>query len=557
MNDPKQRMNTATAMAYLLQAAACPTLAKNAGWRTVANGDSQITVYQPQPDSLDGNGLQARVAVSIQRPQEQEPLWRALWVSATLSTDRDRDIAEVRAVKVLRSRFSGIPDSDVRELSQRLEAGVPHWDRSLSLSLSRLRSVLQPEETGKNDLPIVANKELVKPDHTQASAQIEGQEVAFGEEWRSALIVVAIGPTEPVVGNGPPAYLPLRGDGILSGINSESDLFLEALPQRHFLLISGRWYAAPSRTGPWTLVSPDGLSKDFARIPEHSSKAHSLAFVPGTERAKDALMDHGIPQTAPVSRRDVPLDVRSDSDARFTPIEGTGLAVAGNIASQVVQADGRSFACEEGVWYAAPTPNGPWRVSDVRPTGMDRVALSSPVDITRFVSSDDSTPDTVSVGYLPGYRWSLPDRGVNVAGTGWRDRGRYGSVYDPRPAPWGFAARYNSWAGWSFGMSGRSGWLGISAGWGGGWCGWAPADSGHWHPPFRPARPYPGSGPQQWAGPGSNIYDRPRRDGLNLHPQRPGAPGPVPMRPDRPRPNPAFADHNGNVHRPMGDTWEQ
>ena len=43
---------------------------------------------------------------------------------------------------------------------------------------------------------------------------------------------------------------PLAGGDILYVSNSESDIFLEVATQRHYLLISGRWYAAPSLRGP-------------------------------------------------------------------------------------------------------------------------------------------------------------------------------------------------------------------------------------------------------------------------------------------------------------------
>jgi hypothetical protein len=59
--------------------------------RVVKDGGTEIVVYQPQPDSLDGVTLQSRVAVSIKRPGDKAPLFGALWVVATLDVDRDQD----------------------------------------------------------------------------------------------------------------------------------------------------------------------------------------------------------------------------------------------------------------------------------------------------------------------------------------------------------------------------------------------------------------------------------------------------------------------------------
>jgi hypothetical protein len=634
-----------------------PLRAEDGGWpRSVTDGKTQIIVYQPQPDSLDGPTLQSRVAVSVKRPQDKDPVFGALWVSATLSTDRDREIAEVTSVKVLRTRFTGIPDSDVQELVTFLERTVPRWD--LSLSLSRLRAALQPVEsaaddpgfrndpphiivekrpallllldgpprlqnTDKKDLQMVANtalpviydtrtkdywmfgsavwfttrdllqgewkasdkvpsaiKDLVKDDQSLSASLVNGQKAATADQLRTAHIVVATEPTELLVVHGAPNYAPLVGGDLLCVSNSDSDIFLETATQRHYVLISGRWYSAPSLDGQWVFVAPDTLPKSFSRIPETSPKASVLAFVPGTDHAKDALMDNVIPQTAEVSRRDAKFDLTYDGPPQFLPIQGTSMSYAVNTASQVIQADGRYFACDEGVWYWAPSPGGPWQVSDVRPTAIDQIPASSPVYNTRFVYIYEATPDVVFVGYLPGYRWSLPYRGVIVYGTGWRYRGWYGTVYYPRPSTWGFAVRYNPWNGWSFGMSWSSGWLGISSGWGQGWGGWGPGHPGFWHHsstggwfgpggyrPLRPPQwrpPYRPVGPQPWPGRGGNLYNRPDHAWLHPRPVLPVRPGPgggtlppVPLRPDRRRPNNVFVDPEGTVHRNTGGNWEQ
>jgi len=91
----------------------------------VKDGGTQIVVYQPQPDSLDGVMLQSRVAVSIKRRSDKAPLFGALWVIATLDIDRDQDVVGIASIKVDRTRFAGVPDNDVQSLVQFLEADMP------------------------------------------------------------------------------------------------------------------------------------------------------------------------------------------------------------------------------------------------------------------------------------------------------------------------------------------------------------------------------------------------------------------------------------------------
>jgi len=292
---------------------------QDAGWPRVVNDrNTQIVVYQPQPDSLDGVTLQSRVAISVKRPEDKAPLFGALWVIATLSVDRDRDLARVVSIKVDRTRFAGVPDSDVQSLVQFLEADVPLWD--LSISLTRLKASLQPAQGGpdadyRNDPPriIVADSpailllldgeprrqeagsgglqkvvntalpaifdpkskqywfygssvwfstndllhgswsstdkapsnvaDLVKDTETLDSAQNDAGKAAPPSQLRAARIIVATEPTELIVTQGAPRYSPLVGGDILYVTNTDSDIFMETATQRHFIVMSGRWFA--------------------------------------------------------------------------------------------------------------------------------------------------------------------------------------------------------------------------------------------------------------------------------------------------------------------------
>src|SRR5437868_9699240 len=80
---------------------------QDAGWpRVVQDAQTEIVIYQPEPDSLDGITLQSRVAVSIKRPADKAPLFGALWVIATLDIDRDEDLARAVSIKIDRTRFA-------------------------------------------------------------------------------------------------------------------------------------------------------------------------------------------------------------------------------------------------------------------------------------------------------------------------------------------------------------------------------------------------------------------------------------------------------------------
>lgn len=310
-----------------------------------------------------------------------------------------------------------------------------------------------------NDIssPPAAIREIVPPD-TSSYDQVEGPPPD---------VLTATEPTELIATDGPPRYAPLVEDELLYIANTESDAVLEVSTQRLYVLISGRWFRAPSTDGPWTFVRGDKLPASFKRVPLDSPKGNILASVAGTDQAEDAIADAEIPQTSAIQRSDRSFAATYDGRPQFAPIEGTDLQYAVNTDAEVILADGRYYACDQGVWYISDDPYGPWSVSDTRPLGVEDIPPSCPVYDVRYVYIYDSTPEVVYVGYVPGYLGCYPYFGTVVYGTGyrygtWRNRDHY----YPRRFTWGFHARYNPWLSrWSFGFSYSSGFLRVGTRW--------------------------------------------------------------------------------------------
>ena len=305
--------------------------------------------------------------------------------------------------------------------------------------------------------PPSAVRDIVPPD-TSSFDQVEGTPPE---------VLTATEPTELIATNGPPRYAPLVGDELLYVSNTESDVVLEVSTQYLYVLLSGRWFRAPSMDGPWTFIRGDDLPESFKNVPLDSPKGNILASVGGTDQADDAVADAEIPQTSAIRRDDQSFQVTYDGDPQFEAIDGTDLEYAVNTDAEVILADGRYYACDQGVWYISDDPDGPWSVSDTRPVGVEDIPPSCPVYDVRYVYIYDSTPDVVYVGYLPGYLGCYPYYGTVVYGTGYH----YGSTrsrhhYYPRRFTWGFHARYNPWLSrWSFGFSYSSGFLRVGTRW--------------------------------------------------------------------------------------------
>jgi len=284
-------------------------------------------------------------------------------------------------------------------------------------------------------------------------------------------IVVATEPTELVVTDGEPKWKPVGEGKLLYVENTETPLVREVATRQIYVLLSGRWFRAATTSGPWSFVRPDQLPESFKAIPAASDLGGVRVSVAGTDEAEDAVLDSAIPKTAAIRRSEAKFDVEFEGEPTFEQIPGTTVSRAVNTPAQILQIGTQFFAVDNGVWFVASSPKGPWVVADTVPEDqIQKIPPSSPAYNTTYVHVYQSTPEVVYVGYTPGYMWSFPYYGVPVYGTGWYYPA-YPGYYYPRPYTWGFHVGYNPWTGWNFGVSWGGPFMRVGIGWGGGYYG--------------------------------------------------------------------------------------
>jgi hypothetical protein len=302
-------------------------------------------------------------------------------------------------------------------------------------------------------------------------AAVAGQSVDLMPSGTNALtttpaIFVSTLPAELIQTEGPPNLVPIEGTDLMQIENSDNALFFYDPNQRYYVLISGRWFDASSLEGPWGYVPYNELPKDFAKIPPTHPKANALVSVPGTPQANEAVIANSIPQTATVQRNEAKLELTYDGAPQFMPIEGTPLLYAINTATPVIEVDAHTYySVQNGVWFAAASPTGPWVVATTVPAVIYSIPVSSPLHYVIYAQVYGSTPEEVYVGYTPGYLGTevCPDY-VVVYGTGWYYPPYIGSYWVGWPCTYGFGVGFaDSWGiGFGFGF-GAGEWLGT-------WC---------------------------------------------------------------------------------------
>src|SRR5207249_4819149 len=128
-----------------------------------------------------------------------------------------------------------------------------------------------------------------------------------------------------------------------------------------------------------------------------------------------------------------------------------------NTPTPVIRVSRNSYyACENGVWFRASSPTGPWAVATSVPGVIYTIPVSSPLNYVTNVVVYDSTPDVVSVGYTPGYlgTYVAADNCI-VFGSGYRYPSWIGDVWFGAPVTYGLGVAFDWDAGfgweWGFG----------------------------------------------------------------------------------------------------------
>jgi hypothetical protein len=523
--------------------------------KTITGSDgSIIKIYEPQPESFQGNILKARSAISILENGKPDPTFGTFWEIATVETDRDNRRLSIQSVKVPNIKFPGEVDANkIGYLKTTLESQIPTLgiDFSLDQVLSSLDMNQEEKKLSKNlnnnapkvfysnkssllvvidgqpklqhnndwNMDVVVNTPFTIVKNNDGNYYLYG-----GKHWYTAQaatgpytyadnvppsfekienavnsansdpgysdsvaaqsnvisdIIVSNTPAELIQTDGEPNFAPVQGTNLMYASNSSNDIFMDQSTQQYYVLLSGRWYKSSHLNGNWEYIAANSLPADFAKIPEGSPKDNVLASVAGTDAAREAVMDAQIPQTAKVDRRTATANINYDGDPKFENIQGTNMQYAVNTQGSVIKYNGRYYSVDNGVWFEANSPQGPWVVCTDRPDEVEAIPPSYPVYNMKYVYIYDVTPDWAYMGYTPGYLNTYIYGPTVVYGTGYYYQPWYGNYYFPRPCTWGFNMHYNPWLGWSLGFGYSYGWFNVGfgasiwGGWRGGW--WGPS----------------------------------------------------------------------------------
>lgn len=352
----------------IILCAALPALAQRWPY-DIKTADGTITVYEPQPQSLNNNKLSAIAAISVTRGQ-QDPVFGAVWLDATVSTDRDTRMVSMQELQVQGMKFPG--DSDETRLAQLkslLEQELPNQE--LNISMDELSSTLSGK-TGN----VGGDQGL---DNTPPT-------IIFKEQ-NSLLVQV----------DGQPQLLTDKDLGLPRVQNTPYLMLQPKANQPYYLYFGGRWFSANILTGQWKYVSnPPAALKTVAQ-----------------------KVDAG-DDTPPISLDSLPLIVvstvpaeliQSQGKPNFSGIAGTSLLYMSNTKDNIFMDinSQQYYVLLTGRWFKAANLAGPWTFVDASalppdfakiPEGNDKDAVLASVagtDASKEAVLDAQVPQTAKV----------------------------------------------------------------------------------------------------------------------------------------------------------------
>ena len=205
-------------------------------------------------------------------------------------------------------------------------------------------------------------------------------------------IVVRTEPAALIQSDGEPVPEELEGTSLMYVENSNDHIFYDWGTRIYYISVGSQWYESEQLYDSlgWSAVRRDDLPSDL------------LLAMNGHTLGKAALLDEDVPAVAKIDRS-ATTTIDYSGAPRFKRMLGTALKYATNTCSIVIEDHGTYYALDNGVWFVAGSPIGFWRVSDVRPAGVELIPLLYSAYRAKFVYIYQTAADYVYEGYLPGY----------------------------------------------------------------------------------------------------------------------------------------------------------
>ena len=332
----------------------------------VTKSEVKIMVYQPQNETLKGNKLAGRAAVSVRIKPTDEPIFGAFWFEAKLLTNRDTRMATLENLKIKEVKLPGVEDTvKIAQFRKLLETEAPKWE--LEISMDDLLATIEQANSGSS---VELNNDLTK-------------------------ILYVTSPSTLVLIDGEPK---LQQDDQLKmqRVINTPFLILQSTEDKKYYLSGGKyWYVSSSVKEGWAqaIKLPSSIQQVDKQIKEQEKESTPKETEPTTPRAIMVF-------TEPAEL------IQSSGEADFATIQGTSLLYMTNSEDDIFMDINQQkyFVLLSGRWYSASALKGSWSSipADKLPSDFQKIPEGSAKDnVLASVAGTDASKEAVMDAQIP------------------------------------------------------------------------------------------------------------------------------------------------------------
>lgn len=372
------RILTSIFLAGLL-ALSAPALAIS--WpQEITADEGTITVYQPQPEKLDGNTLTGRAAFSITLNNGGEPIFGAMWFTARLDTDRDTDTALIRDLTVDHVQWPDSRDAEEQRFTTVVEGSMPQ--AGFEISMERLTASLETAETEAKSLQNLNN---------------DPPEIMFRRQLAVLLPY-----------DGKPRFADIDNSPYERALNAPFAVVHKKRSDDYYLTNGDFWYVASDPLGPWSPTDhpPSDLVSMMPKPDDDAPKPASPPEIVVATKPTELVVTAGEPDWVSLASGQV-LYVQNTETAWLRDL-GTG----------------NMYLLLSGRWYRSKSEDGPWTFvpADELPASFADIPPAS--DIGGLRTSVAGTPEAEE---------ALRDQAIPQTAAIERDKASLEVTYDGKP----------------------------------------------------------------------------------------------------------------------------
>lgn len=278
--------------------------------------EGAIVIYQPQPESLTGNVISGRAAMSLELNDRDDPVFGAFWFEGKLDTDTSAGTAILRSLEVTDARWPDSTDAHEQRFTRIVESALPA--AGLAFSLDRLSASLEEAEVERKSL---------------ADLKSDAPRIVFVDHLAVLLLY-----------DGKPGFGKVENGRYERALNTPF-LVVRDRPSGTCYLSSGTWwYSAPDPLGPWTPTTspPAELTEMLPEPATDEPVADELPEIVVATEPTELIVTDGMP------------DWQSLTDAQLLYVENTETPWLRDLQT------GNMYVLLSGRWFRAASEQGPW-----------------------------------------------------------------------------------------------------------------------------------------------------------------------------------------------------